>query len=80
MQQRLRCLNEAQGIRSRSVGAILKLQTAKANLLDRSRIDFYGEIKKLEKQRREAEKAIEQWKVIERQSHFFMTTIKLLSD
>ena len=51
--------------------SIVTLQTAKANLRGRSRIDFYGEIKKLEKQRREAEKAIEQWKVIERLSHLF---------
>jgi hypothetical protein len=50
---------------------ILQLEAAKAASRGRSPIDYYGEIKKLNKERRVAEKAIEQWKVIERLSHLF---------
>jgi hypothetical protein len=53
--------------------SILTLQSAKANVRGRSPIDFFGEIKKLERQRREAEQAIERWKVVERLSHQFYT-------
>ena len=50
---------------------IVQLEAAKAASRGRSPIDYYGEIKKLNKERRVAEKAIEQWKVIERLSHLF---------
>ena len=50
---------------------IAQLEAAKATSRGRSPIDYYGEIKKLNKERRVAEKAIEQWKVIERLSHLF---------
>lgn len=50
---------------------IMQLEAAKAASRGRSPIDYYGEIKKLNKERRVAEKAIEQWKVIERLSHLF---------
>ena len=51
--------------------SIAVLQNAKANQTSRSRIDFYGEIKKLERQQRELEKAIGQWKIIAKLSHLF---------
>lgn len=51
--------------------AIVQLEAAKAASRGRSPIDYYGEIKKLNKERRVAEKAIDQWKVIERLSHLF---------
>ncbi len=47
------------------------LRTVRSNTRGRSAIDFAGEIKKLERLEREAEKAIERWKVIARLSHFF---------
>lgn len=47
------------------------LRNARSNSRGRSNIDFPGEIKKLERQDREAEKAIERWKVIARLSHYF---------
>ena len=47
------------------------LRNARSNNRGRSSIDFPGEIKKLERLEREAEKAIEQWKVIARLSHYF---------
>jgi hypothetical protein len=50
---------------------IVQLEAAKAASRGRSPIDYYGEIKKLNKERRVAEKAIEQWKVVERLSHLF---------
>jgi len=50
---------------------IVQLEAAKAASRGRSPIDYYGEIKNLNKERRVAEKAIEQWKVIERLSHLF---------
>ena len=50
---------------------VVQLEAAKAASRGRSPIDYYGEIKKLHKERRIAEKAIEQWKVIERLSHLF---------
>jgi hypothetical protein len=53
---------------SNSIGA---LENAKANLRSKSRIDFYGEIKKLERQQRDVDKALEQWKTIARLSHLF---------
>ena len=51
--------------------AIETLRTARSNTRGRSSIDFAGEIKKLQSQEREAEKAIDRWKVIARLSHFF---------
>jgi len=47
------------------------LRNARSNSHGRSNIDFQGEIKKLERQEREAEKAIDRWKVIARLSHYF---------
>jgi hypothetical protein len=49
--------------------SIATLQDAKAKLGRRSRFDFVGEIKKMERQQREVEQAIERWKVIARLSH-----------
>ena len=51
-------------------GTIETLRTARSNR-GRSNFDFTGEIKNLERQDSEAEKAIERWKVIERLSHYF---------
>jgi hypothetical protein len=51
--------------------SIATLQNARASMRRRIRFDFVGEIKKMELQRREAEKAIEQWKVVERLSYLF---------
>lgn len=51
--------------------SIAALENAKANLRIKSRIDFYGEIKKLERQQRDVDKAIAQWKTIARLSHLF---------
>jgi hypothetical protein len=51
--------------------SIAALENAKANLRSKSRIDFYGEIKKLERQQRDVDKAIAQWKTIARLSHLF---------
>ncbi len=69
---------EAQNVGNRLIdyrqwinNAIDTLRTARSNSRGRSAIDFSGEIKKLERQEREAEKAIERWKVIARLSHFF---------
>ena len=53
---------------------IVALENAKANapnVRSKSRIDFYGEIKKLERQQRDVDKAIKQWKIIARLSHLF---------
>ena len=47
------------------------LRNARSNSRGRFNIDFPGEIKKLERQEREAEKAIDRWKVIARLSHYF---------
>lgn len=51
--------------------SIAALENAKANLRSKSRIDFYGEIKKLERQQRDVDKAMAQWKTIARLSHLF---------
>lgn len=51
--------------------SIAALENAKANLRSKSRIDFYGEIKKLERQQRDVDKAIAQWKTVARLSHLF---------
>ena len=51
--------------------SIAALENAKANLRSKSRIDFFGEIKKLERQQRDVDKAIAQWKTIARLSHLF---------
>jgi len=51
-------------------GTIETLRTARSNR-GRSNFDFTGEIKNLERQDSEAEKAIDRWKVIERLSHYF---------
>ncbi len=51
--------------------SIVALENAKANERSKSRIDFYGEIKKLERQQRDVDKAIAQWKTIARLSHLF---------
>ena len=53
------------------INAIETLRIARSNTRGRSSIDFAGEIKNLERQEREAEKAINRWKVIARLSHFF---------
>ena len=53
------------------INAIGTLRTARSNTRGRSSIDFAGEIKKLERQEREADKAIDRWRVIARLSHFF---------
>ena len=47
------------------------LRTLRSNSRGRSNFDFPGEIKKLERLEKEAEKAIDRWKVIARLSHFF---------
>ena len=69
---------EAQNIGNRLIdyrqwinNAIETLRTARSKPRGRTTIDFAGEIKKLEQQEREAEKAIERWKVIARLSHYF---------
>lgn len=69
---------EAQNVGNRLIdyrqwisNAIDTLRTVRSNTRGRSTIDFAGEIKKLERQEREAEKAILRWKVIARLSHFF---------
>jgi hypothetical protein len=49
--------------------SITTLQDAKARIGKRSRFDFVGEIKKMERQQREVEQAIERWKIIARLSH-----------
>ncbi len=51
--------------------AIETLRTLRSNSRGRSNFDFPGEIKKLERLEKEAEKAIDRWKVIARLSHFF---------
>jgi len=51
--------------------SIVALENAKASQISKSRIDFYGEIKKRERQQREVEKAIAQWKTIAKLSHLF---------
>jgi hypothetical protein len=51
--------------------SIEALRSAKSNNRGRSNFDFSGEIKKLELQDSEAEKAIDRLKVIERLSHYF---------
>jgi hypothetical protein len=54
--------------------SIVALENAKANVANvrsKSRIDFYGEIKKLERQQRDVDKAIAQWKTIAKLSHLF---------
>ncbi len=51
--------------------SIEALRNARSNSRGRSNIDFPSEIKKLERQEREAEKAIDRWKVIARLSHYF---------
>lgn len=69
---------EAQNVGNRLIdyrqwinNAIDTLRTARSNKRGQSTIDFSGEIKKLERQEREAEKGILRWKVIARLSHFF---------
>jgi len=51
-------------------GTIETLRTARSNR-GRSSFDFTGEIKNLERQASEVEKAIDRWKVIERLSHYY---------
>lgn len=51
-------------------GTIETLRTARSNR-GRFNFDFTGEIRNLERQDSEAEKAIDRWKVIERLSHYF---------
>jgi hypothetical protein len=49
------------------------LQNAKLHRTSRSRIDYVGEIKRVERQLREVEKAIERWKTIEKLAILFFS-------
>ncbi len=51
--------------------AVETLRTLRSNYRGRNGIDWPGEIKKLEYQKREAEKAIDRWKVVARLCHYF---------
>ena len=51
--------------------SIETLRTARSNNRGRSDFDFTGEIKKLERQDKEAEKAIDRWKMVARLCHYF---------
>ncbi|HUP81485.1 MAG TPA: hypothetical protein VM260_23240 [Pirellula sp.] len=62
-----RLIDYRQQIRS----AIETLRKLRSHSRGGSNFDFPGEIKKLERHEKEAEKAIDRWKVIARLSHFF---------
>lgn len=57
--------------------AIETLRMARANRQGKSLIDFAGEIKKLEVEQREANKAIDRWKVIARLCHLLFDQLEI---
>jgi len=76
--------NDAQNVNNRLVdyyrwltNSIATLEIAKANLRTKSRVDYFGEIKKLEGQQRDVERAIQRWKAISKLSHSFYESNKI---
>ncbi len=59
------------------IQAVESLRTARANSRARNGIDWTGEIKKLDFQKREAEKSIDRWKVVAKLCHYFFDSNEL---
>jgi hypothetical protein len=64
--------------------SVVSLQNARLNRRTKTRIDYFSEIRKCERQQREVEKAMAKWKVVEKLCYLFFDShevrLKLIAD